>query len=94
MKRLFCLLLVFSMLLGVCACNGASGETYTITFNTDGGSFVNPIAKAAGADLAAPDAPTKDGYAFEGWYKDKACTKPATPGEVICSDITLYAKWS
>ncbi len=38
--------------------------------------------------------PIMDGQGFGGWYLDKACTKPATPGDVICSDITLYAKWN
>jgi uncharacterized repeat protein (TIGR02543 family) len=36
----------------------------------------------------------QSGFTFGGWYLDQACTKPATPGDVICSDITLYADWN
>lgn len=64
---------------------------YTITFNTDGGSDVAPITQDYGTAVAAPAAPTKDGYTFVGWYKDGvAYTFTTMPAE----DITLTAKWS
>lgn len=64
---------------------------YTITFNTDGGSDVAPITQDYGTAVAAPAAPTKDGYTFAGWYKDGvAYTFTTMPAE----DITLTAKWS
>ena len=42
-----------------------------------------------------PEDPTRRGYAFQGWYKDAACTQPFTwdGTETITEDITLYAKW-
>lgn len=42
--------------------------------------------------LPSPE-PDRTGYAFEGWFEDKAFTKPADTKLKIQADITLYAKW-
>ncbi len=42
--------------------------------------------------LPTPE-PDRTGYAFEGWFEDKAFTKAADPKLKIKADITLYAKW-
>lgn len=67
---------------------------YTITFNTDGGSLVNPITQDYNSEISAPEDPIKEGYAFEGWYLDETYTQRVLlfitmPAE----DLTLYAKW-
>ena len=59
---------------------------YTITFDTDGGSDVDPITKAYGTALTAPAAPTKTGYEFTGWAPEFPATMPA-------EDLTLVAQW-
>ncbi len=41
---------------------------YTITFNTDGGSVVDPITQAYLSEVNEPIAPSKEGYGFIGWY--------------------------
>ena len=38
---------------------------YTITFDSDGGSAVAPIAQDYGTPVTAPEAPTKTGYTFK-----------------------------
>ena len=72
---------------------------YTITFDSKGGSAVQPVKASAGAAITAPAAPTKDGFVFAGWYE-------STDGGVTLSDtafsfsymparvFTLYAKWA
>ena len=67
--------------------------TYTVTFNTQGGSTVSSQSVAAGEKVTIPAAPTKDGYEFGGWYYDEACTAVADLGNAVDGDITLYAKW-
>ena len=67
--------------------------TYTVTFNTQGGSAVSSQSVAAGEKVTIPAAPTKDGYEFGGWYYDEACTAVADLGNAVDADITLYAKW-
>lgn len=69
---------------------------YTVTFNTDGGSTVDPKLVAEGNYAQQPADPTKDGYTFGGWYTDVGCTDgnefdfENTP---ITADLPLYAKW-
>ena len=42
----------------------------------------------------SPPRPSRDGYSFQGWYKDSALTKAWVNGsDKVKSDITLYAKW-
>ena len=74
-------------------------KEYTITFDSKGGSAVQPIKSSAGAAITAPVAPTKNGFVFAGWYE-------STDGGVTLSDtafsfaymparvFTLYAKWA
>ena len=43
-------------------------KSYTITFDTDGGSTIDPITQDYGTTVTAPNAPTKTGYTFEGCF--------------------------
>ena len=36
---------------------------------------------------------SKDGFVFDGWFTDDACTNSFDESMVITSDMTLYAKW-
>ena len=75
--------------------NPPAPTSYTVTFNTNGGSAVNPQTITAGGLVTKPAAPTKDGYTFAGWYKDAGLTTPFNfATETINADITLYAKWN
>ena len=60
--------------------------TYTITFDTDGGTTINPITKAYGTAVTAPTNPTKTGYTFDGWDSEIPETMPA-------KNVTITAKW-
>lgn len=75
------------------------GTEYTITFDSKGGSAVQPIKASAGAAITAPTDPTKDGFVFAGWYEstdggttlsDTAFSFSYMPARVF----TLYAKWA
>ena len=42
-----------------------------------------------------PTVPSQEGYEFDGWYKDSACTKPYNKsGEALTGNITLYGRWT
>ena len=66
---------------------------YTLRFATNGGSAIDPIQKAAGTtvDLTAYT-PTRDGYRFTGWFRDKGLTEPVTSLK-LTGDTTVYAGW-
>jgi uncharacterized repeat protein (TIGR02543 family) len=71
----------------------APPQTYTVTFNVDGGSAVEEQSVKEGGKLTQPS-PAKTGYTFAGWYKDAAKTTQwnfAT--DVVTANTTLYANW-
>ncbi|MDR5588435.1 InlB B-repeat-containing protein [Clostridium aquiflavi] len=67
---------------------------YKVTFNTDGGSSVSAITNIkSGKTIDLPKEPTKDGYKFDGWYKDDDFDKEFTEDTKIRSNMKVYAKW-
>ena len=68
-------------------------STYTVTFNTYGGSAVAAQTVTAGAKAAKPADPAKSGFTFDGWYKDPSFGTVFDFSTAINSDVTVYAKW-
>nr|WIF89110.1 InlB B-repeat-containing protein [Acholeplasma laidlawii] len=66
---------------------------YTITFDSNGGSLIDVITQDYATTVTEPTSPTKEGYAFSGWYIDYTLTTPYAFGIMPAEDITLYAKW-
>lgn len=64
-----------------------------IVFDSNGGSEVQSIFGETGTPVTAPEAPTMDGYVFEGWYADKALTEEYEIVTIPSKVITVYAKW-
>ncbi|MDD4532459.1 MAG: DUF6273 domain-containing protein [Bacilli bacterium] len=68
--------------------------TYTITFDSKGGSAVTAITKEAGESIIAPSAPTIEGYTFENWYTDNNTFENKYEFTTMPNEsFTLYAKW-
>ncbi len=67
---------------------------FTVSFNTNGGTSIEPITEVLNHDtILLPDAPTKQGYTFAGWYTEKELINLFTKSQHIYKNITLYAKW-
>lgn len=69
---------------------------YTVSFELQGrGTPIPSVTTDRGVLLAAPDAPTADGYLFEGWYKEPECINAWDfAADTVSEDTTLYAKWT
>ena len=96
------LMLVLSLSL-LTACAKAEktvvGNEYTVTFDSKGGSAVKPVKANAGEAITAPTAPTKDGFAFAGWYESADGGVTLSDTEFVFAymparSFTLYAKWA
>ena len=68
-------------------------ETYLAIFDVDGGSPVQTQQIEHGGQMTEPTAPTKAGYLFQGWYKDKALTEAYDFASPVIGPLTLYAMW-
>lgn len=64
-----------------------SRNVYTLSYNTDGGSFMASEQKLYESPLTEPAAPTKAGYTFAGW-------EPALPATMPAHDLELTAQWT
>ena len=70
-------------------------QTFTVTFDSKGGSGVNSQTIAKDGKVTKPTDPTKTGYTFGGWYKNEACTEPWNFNtDTVTENLTLYAKWT
>jgi uncharacterized repeat protein (TIGR02543 family) len=67
-------------------------NTYTITFNTNGGNAISSQTVAFGAELTLP-VPIRANYSFQGWYQNVGLTTPFTLVTMPAQNITLYSKW-
>ena len=73
---------------------GEPGETFTVRFNSNGGSKVRPQYVAKNGTAVQPANPAREGYVFIGWYTDTGLTKQYYFTTEVTADITLYAKWA
>ena len=73
-----------------------SQSTYSITFNSNGGSNISTLTNKTSipSNINTAYVPTRSGYTFAGWYTDSGLTTAVTPGASLSGNITLYAKWS
>ena len=66
-------------------------NTYTVSFDSNGGSDVDSQQVEYKDTVSQPDNPTLDGYTFQGWTLDGDPYDFNTP---VTSSITLKALWS
>ena len=100
MKKLLAVVAVFVasvMFLGLIAACGSDPETYTVTFDANGGTLSGSatVEVEEGEKITGAPTASKDGATFDGWF-DKA-----TGGDeidlstyTVTKDVTLYAQYT
>ncbi len=80
--------LILCVVIGLTSHNG-----FTVTFNTMGGSYIE-YQKHDYGDYVEVKEPTREGYSFDHWALDEACSISANLDTMIVdTDFTLYACW-
>lgn len=69
-------------------------ETYTVTFDSKGGSPVSPLTVDYGDTANEPENPDRNGYDFINWYEDSEFNNLYNFDTPVVDNITLYAKWT
>lgn len=70
-----------------------SPNTFTVAFETNGGSLIESLNVVEGTSITAPNPPDKTGYTFVGWFSDDALLTQANLAVMPSQNITYYAKW-
>ena len=102
MKKIRTLAVVLGALFMVVGCGKSGGDTpgeiippptntYTVQFNTHGGSAVETLTDVY--KIQTSPVTTKLGATFEGWYESEAYTFKLRFPYVVTRNITLHAKW-
>jgi uncharacterized repeat protein (TIGR02543 family) len=103
-RLLTCAVIALTVLLSLAACNDNNGgnngakTTYTVTFDSRGGSAVKPEEVEPNNKVNKPADPTRTGYAFDNWYVSAAAftdeNKWSFIGFSVTESMTLYANWT
>ena len=77
-------------------CNGShENQTYTVTFDGNGGRPTNSTMTTTGKKLASLPTATRSGsYSFNGWYTEKNGGTKITMATVFDKDTIVYAHWT
>ncbi|ASS67580.2 MULTISPECIES: InlB B-repeat-containing protein [unclassified Paenibacillus] len=67
--------------------------TYAITFVTNGGPAIASLQLHKGETMSNLPVPVKQGFIFQGWYKNSDLTRIFADGSTVNENMTLYAKY-
>jgi uncharacterized repeat protein (TIGR02543 family) len=93
------LILLFVLLLTFTIVGCGNNTNVTVSFDSKGGTEVADIKVEKGSTIQKPTSPEKEGYIFDGWYKEKECINKwdfeidTVKLEENIEEIKLYAKW-
>ena len=69
-------------------------QTYTISFESNGGSIVAPITQEYGSLIEEPESPKKEKYKFVGWSFDSEGKEQVSWPYKLVSNVKIYAQWN
>ncbi len=68
-------------------------QIFGVWFETNCGIWVDHMDAEEGSTLSSLPSPKRNGYVFDGWYKDEELTQPFDTTTKVESTIVVYAKW-
>ncbi|NMA05034.1 MAG: hypothetical protein GX931_01540 [Acholeplasmataceae bacterium] len=68
-------------------------NSYTISFDSNGGTAIESITKAFNEEVREPQTPTRAGHSFIGWFEDLNDTSPYVFNKMPAHNLVLYARW-
>lgn len=77
----------------VVSCCDIIGESYTVSFEENGGSTVDDIERVGGGLIGTLPTPIRNGYTLVGWFKDEILTEQFSERLMPKNNTVLYAKW-
>lgn len=94
----FLCLATFSLGFGLIGCTKGNDsktpeQTFTVTFDSQGGSTVAAQTVKYGEKAVKPSDPTKENFTFDAWYEDSAAVTKFDFDLAITADWTVYAGW-
>ena len=69
-------------------------NTYTVSFDSNGGSAVASQSVRYGSKATQPANPTRAGHTFQGWYTARSGGSKYDFGTAVTGDVTLHAHWA
>jgi uncharacterized repeat protein (TIGR02543 family) len=92
---IFIVLLSFGIILSGCDPGNGSTTTYTVTFNSNGGTEIPSISGiSSGSTIILPANPTKADHTFASWFIDNGTFQNEfTASTPVTQNIIVYAKW-
>jgi len=69
-------------------------NSYTVTFDAQGGAGGGTVARNHGAALGELPMPTRDGFSFDGWFTAASGGSAVSSATVIIGAVTFYAHWT
>ncbi|PKL13409.1 MAG: hypothetical protein CVV52_06085 [Spirochaetae bacterium HGW-Spirochaetae-8] len=87
------IVVLLTLLLLLVACP-TEPEFFMVTFDSQGGSAIEPLPVQKGSPATCPADPILDGSIFNGWFTDPLEGSLWNFNTPITADITLYAHWS
>ena len=73
---------------------GSVSSTVNVTFDANGGSGAMTVTKTHGVALGTLPTPTRDGYAFDGWFTAANGGTQVSASTVVTADVTYFAHWT
>ena len=87
------ILLIVLGIIALIPCVAFAAANYTVSFETYGGTAIQPVVKEWNRPYGEMPVPEKEGSVFYGWYTEPEFENEFDRNTLVLQDITLHAKY-